>query len=340
MSARSYGHRGALRSHKAIAVIGASTADVVSGNWVGLDAGGTHAIPSTGIGITVQGSVEGSPSNTVIGGTGAGEGNVVSGNTQVGVHVLDGSFGTLIEGNRIGTDQTGTADLGNTLDGVAVEGVSGTVIGGTVAGARNLISGNDRFGVQVFSAGATGTRVQGNYIGTAADGAADLGNGSDGVAILGGAANTVVGFGAADHPVPGDALCDTGPCNVIARNGGAGVSIIGTGTGNTVRADVMFRNAGLGIDRGAAGVTPNDTGDADGTLNFPSAWSPIATRRTRRGTRTRAQPSSRAGSPRRTRPHSRSTSTGWPPPTSRATRRGRAARRCTACRAATSAPPL
>jgi hypothetical protein len=65
-----------------------------------------------------------------------------------------------------------------------------------------------------------------------------------------------------------------GAGNIIAFNGGIGVSLVrGNGTGNILRANSIHDNAGLGIDLGAVGITPNDTGDGDGgpnnLQNFP-----------------------------------------------------------------------
>jgi parallel beta-helix repeat protein len=61
--------------------------------------------------------------------------------------------------------------------------------------------------------------------------------------------------------------------NVIAFNGGAGVSLQ-AGTGNRVLGNSIHTNTGLGIDLGAAGVTANDLGDVDtganNLQNFPA----------------------------------------------------------------------
>jgi uncharacterized repeat protein (TIGR01451 family) len=256
-----------------VAVFWSSDGTALRGNHIGTAAGGTTALPNSGSGVTVDGPADAHPTNTVIGGSAAGEGNVISGNGVDGVGLLGASEGTRVVGNLVGTDQFGVADLGNARDGVGILESPRNVVGGTVAAARNVISGNDRFGVHISLAGATGNRVEGDYIGTSADGASDLGNGSDGVAILGAAAKNVIGFSRTGTPATTDTLCDAGPCNVIARNSGAGVAVGPSATGNTVRANVMFHNAGLAVDLGGAGVSANDVGDADtganGMLNFP-----------------------------------------------------------------------
>ena len=61
-----------------------------------------------------------------------------------------------------------------------IEGSNNNVIGGTDPADRNLISGNDREGLNIRNGSAANT-VIGNYIGTSADGDAPLGNGWEGI---------------------------------------------------------------------------------------------------------------------------------------------------------------
>src|SRR4051812_11748898 len=101
--------------------------NAVRGNRIGTDVTGGDPVPNGGNGIDVH-----SASNTVIGGSGTGEGNVISGNRGRGV-AIDGnnavqSTGTVIQGNKVGTDAGGSADLGNDLGGVLVN--PGTTIAG------------------------------------------------------------------------------------------------------------------------------------------------------------------------------------------------------------------
>ena len=53
----------------------------------------------------------------------------------------EGSSGTVIQGNLIGTDATGMTNLANG-SGVFVDFSADNTIGGTATGARNVISGN------------------------------------------------------------------------------------------------------------------------------------------------------------------------------------------------------
>lgn len=158
------------------------------GNYIGLDAGGTldRGNATYGIGITSGGA------NTV-GGTAAGERNVISGNDQYGVGILGGGGSTVI-GNYIGTDANGTAAVPNTIHGVLIgSSASGNTIGGTTSAARNIIFGNTQFGVHITNSGSDNNTVLGNYIGTDVNGTADLGNGTHGIRIEDSASNNVVG---------------------------------------------------------------------------------------------------------------------------------------------------
>ena len=174
-----------------------------------------------------------------------------------------------IEGNFIGTDPSGTLDLGNQT-GMRIEDTSNTKVGGTSPEARNLVSGNDFKGVRVVL--SSGVQVNGNLIGTKADGVKPLPNSGDGVEIFD-ADNTLVG---------GRVL---GSGNTIAFNGGNGVRIIGAASSanNAVILNSVFSNGSLGIDLSSDGKTPNDPDDADvgpnDLQNFPLITSAKTTRK-------------------------------------------------------------
>jgi titin len=200
----------------------------------------------------------------VIGGTAIGAGNLISGNAAAGV-IIDGLSGrprrNTVLGNFIGTDAAGTADLGNAGSGVLLtSGASDNTIGGAVAGARNVISGNDGYGVEITGAVTDGNRVQGNRIGLPATGASPLGNALDGVRVADDANRNVIGG------------TRVGTGNVIAHSGGSGVAVV-SGTRNSVLGNHVFDSGGLGIDLLADGVTPNDLDDPDpgpnDLTNFP-----------------------------------------------------------------------
>ena len=142
-----------------------TSANVVAGNFIGINLAGTGALPNANLGISVF-----SPNNT-IGGTAAGAGNVVSGNTLSGIALnTSATTGTLVIGNKIGTDATGLAPVANGGYGVAISGASSSTIGGTLASARNIISGNADDGIHAAGTTASSNLILGNYIGLDATG--------------------------------------------------------------------------------------------------------------------------------------------------------------------------
>jgi CSLREA domain-containing protein len=233
----------------------------VRNNRIGTNAAGTQAVPNGSNprdpnSLSRAGIFIGLHQNIQIGGLNSGEGNLISGNFNYGIY-LNGSSNNIIQGNLIGTDMSGTAALGN-FDGVFLGASNFNIIGGTTAGARNVISGNRDDGIEIYR--SIGNIVQGNFIGTDITGMADLGN-NVGVRIL----PDEQAIGARDNTIGGTA---TGAGNRIAFNRAGGVSVSGDdSTGNSILANSIFSNTGLGIDLFPNGVTPNDAGDADTGAN-------------------------------------------------------------------------
>ena len=232
---------------------GSGNNNTIQGNFVGLDVSGTTGIPNSSSGIVVAGS------NNLVGGTAAGARNVCSGNNLSGVHLLtNNAISNTVQGNLIGVNAAGTSALPNNRDGVRINGGLNNIVGGTAAGAGNVISGNP-VGVNFLNSG-NGNTVQGNFIGTLADGTTPLPNSGDGIKIdTSSSSNTIGGTVAAAG-------------NVIAFNGGRGINAL-SGSGNGFLTNSIFSNTSLGIDLNVDGVTPNDAGDADtgpnNLQNFP-----------------------------------------------------------------------
>jgi parallel beta-helix repeat protein len=225
----------------------------IENNIIGLDAAGTAPIVNLGVGIDVDNS-----STTRIGGSTPLSRNVIGGNQNSGVRILSGATNVTIEGNYIGTDITGTLDRGNIFHGIQVIQATGVVIGGASAAQRNLISGNNQFGIHLQD--TSDTVVKGNFIGTSADGLSAIGNGEGGIKASG-------------IPLTGATIGGTTPGegNRVMGNGDVGVRVE-SGTGVTILGNEIFGNADLGIDLGlnsgvGDGVSPNDTGDPDGGPN-------------------------------------------------------------------------
>jgi Ca2+-binding RTX toxin-like protein len=217
---------------------------VVEGNYVGTDVTGNNALANSA-GVRADSST-----NTTIGGTTPGAGNLISGNMGDGIQIENNTSAAnnLIQGNLIGTTFKGTVAVPNSGAGITLLSTQANMIGGTVAGARNVIAGSTGPGIAIqgFSGDdASANQIQGNYIGTDISGAAGLPNQGGGLTIDT-ANNNLVG-GSAAHAG-----------NVIAFNVGAGVTVF-SGTGNTISDNATFANTALGIDLGGDGVTLNDS---------------------------------------------------------------------------------
>jgi Calx-beta domain/Carboxypeptidase regulatory-like domain/Beta-propeller repeat len=243
------------------------TGSKVQGNYIGTDITGTLALGNGASGVVAT-------DNVLIGGTEPGARNIISANSNSGNVVLGfNSFSptflpTTVQGNYIGTDVTGTRALGGSAAGISILS-NNHIIGGLVEGARNVISGN-AIGIQIggsFS-GTVGNIIQGNYIGLNAAGTGPLPNSQQGIAITDAVGNKIGGT-------------QSGAANKIAFNGGPGLTISSTGTGNSIRGNSIFSNNGLGIDLGINGVTANDSNDSDTgpnqLQNFPVITSVTST---------------------------------------------------------------
>ena len=239
----------------------------IRGNRIGTSEDGTVDLGNTSHGIQIVNS-----SGSIVGGTTAGQRNIISGNDGSGVFIV-GDINTpasnnLVIGNYIGVDVSGNTELNNNGSGVAIQDRNNTV-GGTTVGARNVISGNSVNGVTISTTLATGNTVAGNYIGVGANGTTSIPNVNDGVRISSQAANnTIGGVGV----TPG--MCNNS-CNLIANNGvltavsaRSGVYVDPTsGMGNRLRGNSIFNNFGIGIDLHTSGSTANDANDPDSGAN-------------------------------------------------------------------------
>jgi CSLREA domain-containing protein len=245
-----------------------SNNNIIQGNYIGTNISGATAIPNN-FGILVE---NGSNNNT-IGGTVSGAGNTISGNSGNGININGaGTTTNFIQGNFIGTNAAGTAGIANQSGGIHISSPNNT-IGGTTTNTRNVISSNFFNGILIQGTGATGNTVQGNYIGTAADGVSNLGNSLGGIRIDAGASNNIIGG------------TGVGEGNIIANSTdagiGYGVGITGaTSIGNQILRNSIFGNMVLGIDLNTDNETPNDMQDIDNGANqlqnYPVLTSSIA----------------------------------------------------------------
>jgi parallel beta-helix repeat protein len=174
--------------------------------------------------------------------------NVISANGWSGL-VLAGSSGNTVVSNRIGTNRGGGSAIGNGGAGILITGRSnGNEIGGTafvdkstgqannptgnkgtttpvivVPPLGNLVSGNRGSGI-IIASRSQGNVLNGNFVGTTANGDSALGNGGNGVWINDANNNSLVGCKFVNNPFV--------YYNVVSGNRANGVRI--TNSNNSV----------------------------------------------------------------------------------------------------------
>jgi CSLREA domain-containing protein len=246
----------------------------IAGNYIGLDAAGTTAIPNAGAGVRV-----GEAAHTVIGGPSAGETNRIAGGSA-GVLAGPAAGDLSIRGNLIGTDATGADVLAPPDDGIVVDSaelpsptveaeIAGNQIGmeGGVAisqrGQGAWIFDNRIFGAQIgiktFESSEYGNVIEGNLIedptanGVLVEnnlneilGNAIFGAGGAGIWIQG----ALLQFGVSGNLIGGDMAEDE---NFISGSAGAAIEISNIeATGNEVARNRGAGNGGAFIDLVAA----------------------------------------------------------------------------------------
>jgi hypothetical protein len=187
--------------------------------------------------VQLSGASEGgtAPGLTVGGGASVIRGLVIDGWAHFGGVFVSGGSGTVIAGDRLGTDPSGTTAVPNEY-GVYIS-VSGVTVGGTdgtsssmCTGDCNLISGNVDSGVHIEPGGSA--TVQGDFIGTDLTGESALGNGMGVDDEASGVSSTTLIGGPTSHT-------GSAPGNVISGNLVDGLRLAGIDTvqGNLIGED-------------------------------------------------------------------------------------------------------
>lgn len=230
----------------------ATTANVLVNNLIGLNPAGNSRLPNRRHGIDINNQ----SGYNVIGGSGSGERNVVSGNSADGAELSHGVHVTKnkVIGNFIGTDVTGNSATAYSYNGEVGVKAEDEVRNNTVA--DNVIGNNNKGGVRIDGFRAERNHFYNNRIGVSLNGSA-IPNGSYGVQIDYHASKSKIG-----------------PDNIIANNP-VGIRVLGDDVDfHTITHNSISGNSGLGIDLEPLGVVnANDAGDTDigpnEQLNFP-----------------------------------------------------------------------
>jgi hypothetical protein len=195
--------------------------------------------------------------------------NLVINNFDVGIYV--NADNVTIRGNYIGTNSAGTAavpnDTGIILDGVAgaqVGGTNGVTIDGPCIGDCNLISGSTVTGIKIGGSGASGVSsgvvIEGNFIGTNAQGTSAIAN-QDGIYFENGPARIGGATAEASNLISGNTLYGV---HVPSFSGAAETIIEGNRIGTNALGDAPLSNGtGVYVDHtntvniGVPGSQPN-----------------------------------------------------------------------------------
>jgi len=197
--------------------------------FIGTSADGLNAEPNSYHGVLITDQA----GRNIIGSTNAGDGNLISGNTQYGIIIVGSNTGgNVISGNTIGLDRNGTQSLANGFSGIGLfDGTTNNLVGGS-NGMPNVISGNTQYGILIIRSNTYGNIVAGNLIGTDRSGYVASPNALSGINLaLATHGNRIGG------PSPADR-------NIISGNAEYGVLIVDSGTtGNVVRGNFIGTDA-------------------------------------------------------------------------------------------------
>ncbi|MCS6803726.1 MAG: hypothetical protein NZ823_01110, partial [Blastocatellia bacterium] len=212
----------------------AATGNQIVGNLIGTDVTGTLAL-GNGEGVFIRDA-----SGNMIGGTSSNAGNLISGNRRAGVLITGpSSSGNLVQGNFIGVDVNGRVGLGN-LQGITISFAPANLIGGAVSSARNVISGNQRNGIEISNPEAIENRVEGNFIGTDVTGRIAIPNRQHGITsnsagtvilnnLISGNAATGIQLTSGSNVVQGNLIGSDVTGTQDLGNGADGISVVGSG---------------------------------------------------------------------------------------------------------------
>ena len=223
-------------SGNGIIIDGSSDGNQIDRCYLGTDDASTVGIGNAVSGVLVRGG------NTVL------RNNVISGNFASGV-ILENDDGTVLVGNRIGTDATGNVALANGAYGLLLRDSVNGRIGGVIAAERNVISGNTLSGI--YLDGASDTTIVGNYVGVdAATGGIAVANGVAGISLDADA--TTIGNGTAG----GRNVIGGNEAHGILIRGGSATQIAGNYIGVAASGVAAAGNvlAGVQIDGGTGHV--------------------------------------------------------------------------------------
>ena len=224
-----------------------ATGNTIVGNFIGTTANGSTALANGSHGIEIA---SGSTKNT-IGGSVAGSGNIIAGNTGNGIQIIDPeTAGNLIAGNRIGVGFNGVG-LANGLDGIRFANGAGSNPAGGISQAngnlisKNTIAANAGNGIAVLDTSRS-IRIESNSIssnvllGIVVEGTANAGLPAPTLTSVTGAATGLLVKGTVTGPANRTILVELFGSSVADPSGfGEGSTVLGSTTVTTNDAGIV-----------------------------------------------------------------------------------------------------
>jgi parallel beta-helix repeat protein len=228
--------------------------NVVAGNYIGLNAAGVVANPNGQYGVHIDGG-----QNNLIGGPDVEDRNVIAG-SPFGEVFVDAGNGQRVEGNYLGTDESGLVGIG---------GGGGVLLDSSFNSVEDNLIASELAGIHVEG---DDNSVLANSVGTAVGGATVLAN-LQGIVVHGGDRNLIGqnlasgnllsgvqlvdndGDPAEDNDVEGN-LIGTKAGGAAPLPNGTGVSIDASSE-NTLSANVISGNSGDGVRISSDGADDN-----------------------------------------------------------------------------------
>jgi len=249
---------------------------LIQGNRIGTSMDGLSIDGNTEFGMRIASS---SQNITIGGNSGAGEGNLISGNAIGGSGYaiqIDGADNIDIYGNLIGVDKNGNNDLGNQRGIIATTGADFINIGGSTTGHQNIVAGSQFIADIYVSGTANDVIVDSNIIGLNSSGNAKID--TDGSSVSGvlysssGTGTQILNNVISGMSADGIYLSGTLSSDVKITNNFIGTNSTGTATGTGLAnlGNGIRLNASNGLDNstGRIEITGNViSGNGDGTLD-------------------------------------------------------------------------
>lgn len=216
----------------------------IYGNLIGCDLTDT-SFPNS-YGIYLQ------DSDLTLIGDQAGKMNVISGNTNSGIRLVNSS-NTTIRSNMVGVNETGNGPVPNQIGIEVTSGSLNTVIGGSNNTSwANTISTNSYCGIYIAEEGTT---IQGNYIGSTTGVLGPMFNQQYGIFLATGAENSMIG---GDRPIEGNYITCNTSAGIFIEDGNNDIlgNIFGVNTGFAPLGSQL-----VAIELSGANAANNQIGD-------------------------------------------------------------------------------